>query len=76
MIDVQKWNATSPKDKLEFIKGVMNLTNTNCVSKDDWGLMCEFLLDEVNSCNKNLDDYAKMLGEQSLIIEELKAREK
>lgn len=75
MIDIQEWNNITAKDKLEFVKGVMIYKLHNCVDKEDWEIICKFLLDEVKSCNKNLDDYAKMLGEQAQIIEELKARE-
>lgn len=47
MIDNDKWVNTTAKGKLEFVKGVMDITNTNCVSKEDWEIICRFLLDQL-----------------------------
>lgn len=76
MINNHKWDNVSAKDKLEFVKGIMNVTYTNCISREDWEIMCRFLLDEIQSCNETLDGYAKMLHEQSLIIDDLKKARK
>lgn len=76
MINIHKWDKISAKDKLEFIKGIMKITNTNFLIKEDWEIMVDCLLNEVQSCHKELDEYAKMLGEQALIIDDLKKGKK
>lgn len=65
MIDVYKWDNITEKGKLEFVKGVMNVTNTNCVSNEDWEIMCRFLLDEVMSCHNVIYEYRMKLDEQN-----------
>lgn len=76
MIDTHKWDNVTPKGKLEFVKGIMNITDIDCVTKADWEIICGFLFDEVQSCHIDLDGYAKMLGEQALIIDDLKKARK
>lgn len=52
MIDLKKWDAATSKGKLEFIEGLLKLSNTQCMSKHDWEVICNFLLEELhrNDC--------------------------
>jgi hypothetical protein len=47
MIDKNKWEQASDEQKLKMCKAVNDSINTNAVSKEDWKLMFEFLLNRV-----------------------------
>ena len=47
MIDSMKWEQMTDEQKLQMCKSVKEGFNTNTVSKADWKLMFEFLLDKV-----------------------------
>lgn len=49
MIDVMKWEQMTDEQKLQMCKSVKEGVNIRTVSKDDWKLMFEFLLDKVGS---------------------------
>jgi hypothetical protein len=47
MIDVEKWNQATDEQKLQMCKSVKESVKVNTVTKDDWNLMFEFLLEKV-----------------------------
>lgn len=47
MIDVNKWEQTTDEQKLQMCVSVRKNINEKTVSKDDWKLMFDFLLDKV-----------------------------
>ena len=47
MIDAEKWNNATDEQKLQMCKTVKESVSTNVVSKADWKLMFEFLLEKV-----------------------------
>lgn len=47
MIDAEKWEQSTDEQKLQMCEAVQGGINTNAVSKADWKLMFEFLLDKV-----------------------------
>ena len=47
MIDAEKWNQATDEQKLQMCKSVKETGNTRTVTKDDWKLMFEFLLEKV-----------------------------
>jgi hypothetical protein len=47
MIDAEKWGQATDEQKLQMCKSVKESVNVNTVSKTDWKLMFEFLLEKV-----------------------------
>ena len=47
MIDVVKWEQMTDEQKLQMCKCIREGVNIRTVSKEDWKLMFEFLLDKV-----------------------------
>jgi hypothetical protein len=47
MIDVNRWEQSTDEQKMQMCKAVNENINANSVSKDDWKLMFEFLLEKV-----------------------------
>lgn len=47
MIDSTKWEQMTDEQKLQMCKSIKEGVNINTVTKTDWKLMFEFLLDKV-----------------------------
>ena len=47
MIDSTKWEQMTDEQKLQMCKSINEGVNINTVTKGDWKLMFEFLLDKV-----------------------------
>lgn len=50
LIDKKKWDESFIDDKIKFVESVFYIANvdSNCVSKDDLIIMCDFLLQHVH----------------------------
>lgn len=48
MIDVSKWDNMSDEQKLQMCNSIKEGVNVNAISKSDWKLMFEFLLDKIS----------------------------
>lgn len=51
MIDVMKWEQMTDEQKLQMCKSIREGVNIRTVTKEDWKLMFEFLLDKVHAFN-------------------------
>ena len=47
MIDPMKWEQMTDEQKLQMCKSIKEGANIRTVTKNDWKLMFEFLLDKV-----------------------------
>ena len=47
MIDPMKWEQMTDEQKLQMCKSIKEGVNIRTVTKEDWKLMFEFLLDKV-----------------------------
>jgi hypothetical protein len=47
MIDSTKWEQMTDEQKLQMCNAIKEGVNVRAVSKEDWKLMFEFLLDKV-----------------------------
>lgn len=47
MIDPTKWEQMTDEQKLQMCKSMKEAVNVNAITKADWKLMFEFLLDKV-----------------------------
>lgn len=47
MIDLEKWEQSTDEQKLQMCKSVKENVNLKTITKNDWQLMFEFLLQKV-----------------------------
>lgn len=61
MIDSTKWEQMTDEQKLQMCKTVSEGVNVNTITKTDWKLMFEFLLDAITHMDCEFCD--KVQGE-------------
>lgn len=49
MINLEKWKTKTDEEKLTFVDSVLTISNTDCITKNDWLVMCNFLLGKVKA---------------------------
>lgn len=49
MIDLEKWKKLDDEKKFEACKTMLEVANEKATSKDDWILMCRFLLTKIGT---------------------------
>ena len=47
MIDKEKWNTMSDDEKMQMCKSLKTGAKVNNITKDDWKLMFDFLMDQL-----------------------------
>ena len=49
MIDSEKWKKLDDEKKIEACRTILEVANEKVISRDDWILMCRFLLTKISS---------------------------
>lgn len=49
MIDLEKWKKLDDEKKFETCRALSEVANEKATSKDDWILMCRFLLTKISN---------------------------
>lgn len=62
MIDMEKWNVTDNAERLKVSTVVVRNIRKDCISKDDYDTVVNFLLDELERTNRHANNMIKSIA--------------